>query len=193
LLLIFVALFDMNRIDFLSQFLDPKEKVGAVTPSSKFLIRKMLKPIDFHTANLVIELGPGSGNITKEILSKIPKDAHLMIFEINEDFYNHLHKIKDPRLEIINDSAEHIDKHIKKLHLPQADYIISSLPLGVIPKKIVEKITSASYNALKKGGKFIQFQYSLMEYKHLREKFKEVKLNFTALNIPPAFIYECIK
>jgi len=183
----------MNRVKFITQFLRPTEKVGAVTPSSRFLIKKMLKPIDFTKAHLVIELGPGSGNITEEILKKIPKNANLLAFEINEKFYEHLLTIKDPRLTAINDSAEHLQKHLKKLDLGEADYIISSLPLGVIPKKMVDKITSASYGALKKDGKFIQFQYSLMDYKHLRKKFKEVKLNFTPLNIPPAFIYECIK
>ena len=183
----------MNRVDFLSQFLNPNEKIGAITPSSKFLVKKMLKPVETRKANLVVELGPGPGNITKELLKKVSKNGHLVAFEINEDFYNHLKKIKDPRFTVINDSAEHIEKHLKKMFNTKADYVVSSIPLGALPKKVVENITSAAYDSLKSGGKFIQFQYSLIKYKHLKQKFSEVNLDFTPLNIPPAFIYECIK
>jgi phospholipid N-methyltransferase len=183
----------MNRIKFLTQFLNPKEKVGAVTPSSKFLIKKMLKPIDFKTARLIIELGPGFGNITKEILKKAHPDCKLIAFEVNTEFVTHLQDIKDERFTVIHDSAEHINEYLKQLKYKNADYIISGIPLGMMPKKLVDRITGAAYTSLQYGGKFIQFQYSLIEYKHLKNKFSDVKLDFTPLNIPPAFVYICIK
>lgn len=183
----------MNRIDFLTQFLSPKQKVGAVMPSGKFLIKKMLKPIDFKHPSVMIELGPGIGTITHEILKKSHKDSKLIAFEVNDEFVIFLNKIHDPRFICIHDSAEHVEKYLRQLNITHADYIISSIPLGMLPKKMVERITSAAYHALKDGGKFIQFQYSLIEYRHLKKRFKKVSLDFTPLNIPPAFVYECVK
>ncbi|HAP01681.1 MAG TPA: hypothetical protein DCQ93_07140, partial [Bacteroidetes bacterium] len=89
----------MKPIQFLNQFLENK-KVGAVMPSSRYLVREMIKPIDFSKAHLIVEYGPGHGNITKEILKKMLPDAKLLVFEINPPFIEELEKIKDNRLHI---------------------------------------------------------------------------------------------
>ena len=46
----------------------------------------MLEPINFSNAKCIVEFGPGTGSITKELLNKMPKDALLLVFEINKEF-----------------------------------------------------------------------------------------------------------
>lgn len=154
----------------------------------------MLKRIDFKEANVIVELGPGNGAITEHILKKLNPNAILICFEINDAFYKELLKIENTQLIVLKESAENIQEAIEKLGFSKIDHIISSLPLTIIPKKISQNILKVSHLSLTAGGTFIQYQYSLTYYKHLKGVFKEeISLDFEPLNIPPAFVYRCKK
>jgi phosphatidylethanolamine/phosphatidyl-N-methylethanolamine N-methyltransferase len=177
---------------FFKEFLKERKTVGALSPSSIFLARKMLAPIDFDKARVIVELGPGTGIFTKEVLKQLHPDAKLLVFETQRNFCELLEReIKDPRMVLINDSAEKIEHYLKANGLEQSDYTISSIPFTVVPTQIKNTILSQTVKCLKPGGMFIQFQYSLNAHKLLKSYFKTVKLDFTPMNIPPAFVYRC--
>jgi len=183
-----------NRIDFFKEAVKSLKTSGTVTPSSRFLAKRMLSKIDFSKANVLIELAPGNGIITKKILKKLHPKATLICFEINENFYKELLKIKNKQLVVIKASAEEIKKELKKLGFSKADHIISSLPLTIIPDEVSNMILQNSYNVLENNGTFIQYQYSLTYYKKLKAVFSEaISLEFEPLNFPPAFVYRCKK
>lgn len=166
--------------------------VGSITPSSKFLMRKMFAPINFSKADVILELGPGNGVFTKGLLSKMNKDSKLISFELSKSFCEYInHNIKDDRLILVNDSAEKVENFLNNRGITKVDYVVSSLPLAVIPKEIKHKILDNCVNLLNKDGRYIQFQYSLNAKKLLKTKFKNVEYKFTPINIPPAFVYQC--
>lgn len=182
---------------FLKEFLKERKEVGAVAPSSKYLCRKICNPIDFENTSVIVELGPGTGVVTRELISNMKEGTKLFIFETNESFY---HTLKEElkaheNIHLFNTSAENIVREIENYDIqPEGvDAVVSSLPLAVIPKEIVHAIIENSKFALKKGGKYIQFQYSLNALKLLKSEFTEVKINFTPMNVPPAFVYTCVK
>jgi phospholipid N-methyltransferase len=181
----------VSTLNFFSEFLKPKNKIGAVVPSSIFLVKKMIKPIKFTNVKCIVEFGAGTGTITKELLNRMPKDAVLLAFEINEDFCEELQKINDQRIKIISDTAENLEKHLLNNNIITIDYIVSSLPFAMIPNETVQYILTSVKKVLGKKGTFIQYQYSLNAFKRLKKTFKHVKLSFTFLNIPPAFIFTC--
>jgi len=183
-----------KKFNFFKEAVKNYKTSGTIVPSSKYLANKMLKDIDFSNANLIIELGPGNGAITHNILNKLKSNAILVCFEINDAFYNELKKINHPQLIVLKASAEKVERELKKLGYINADYIVSSLPLTIIPKEISHNILLENFNFLKKGGMFIQYQYSLTYYKKLKEVFgKNITLNFEPINFPPAFVYKCTK
>ena len=55
---------------FIKQYFGNKKEIGAIAPSSKFLRNRMMAPISFHSADVIIELGAGNGVFTKEIIKK---------------------------------------------------------------------------------------------------------------------------
>lgn len=176
---------------FISEFIKETKMVGAIAPSSKFLMKKMLSKIDFSNDITLIELGPGTGVFTSEILSRMTPNSRLLSFEINPVFYNQLKsKFKDSRLSLICDSAENVKNHISK-DIQSVDGIISSLPLAVIPIRVKLKILNALVDVLGVNNYFVQYQYSMNAKKILQAKFKQLEIDFTPLNIPPAFIYYC--
>jgi len=160
-------------------------------PSSRFLAKKMLKSIDFSKAKVIVELGPGDGIITHHILKKINKDTTVICFEINDVFYDNLLKIENPQLKVLKKSAENLEEELQLLGFTEVDYVVSSLPLSIIPKKIALNILKSSKDILVENGMYVQYQYSLSYYKKIKAVFGEnVSLSFEALNVPPAFVYK---
>jgi phospholipid N-methyltransferase len=181
-----------KQSNFLGEFIKGRKTVGAVAPSSKFLTKKMIAPIDFQKADIILELGPGNGVFTKAILERMKQTSKIFSFELNTAFYQHIfNNVDDKRLTLINDSAEKIDEYLEKHGIGKVDYIVSSLPFTVIPKEVKLTIIDKCVNQLKDDGMFIQFQYSLNAKKLLSLKFSQVKIDFSALNFPPAFVYKC--
>ena len=74
------------RILFFQGFLRRPSTVGSVIPSSRYLERRVVRAARLATAQLVVELGPGTGGTTRAILRALPADAKLLSIEINPDF-----------------------------------------------------------------------------------------------------------
>jgi phospholipid N-methyltransferase len=183
-----------SRIFFLKEALKNLRTLGTITPSSRFLAKRMLKEIDFSKVDVLVELGPGNGVITQHILDRLPPEATLVCFEINDNFYTQLLKVKNPQLVVIKSSAEKIKQELNLLGFHKTDHIISSLPLTMIPNKVSREILFKSFDVLQNGGTYIQFQYSLSYFKKLKTVFKKsISLDFEPLNLPPAFVYRCKK
>ena len=180
----------MDKIKFIKGFLKNWKEVGSVIPSSRFLTNKMIEPIDFEKAKVIVELGSGLGCFTCKILEMMREDARLFIFEINSDFCRELNNHKDSRLTVFNVSALDIAYHMKEI---QADYVISGIPLSTLSDDSRRLLLKTIKNILRDGGIYIQFQYSLGAYKKLKSIFNKVALKFTLLNAPPAFVYQCVK
>ena len=160
-----------KKIKFLKEALKNYKTSGTLVPSSRFLANKMLNNINFSEAKVIVELGPGNGAITKNILKRLAPEAVLICFEINNTFYKELQDIKHTQLIVIKESAENIIIEIEKLGFQEVDSIVSSLPLSIIPKQVSNKILSNSYFVLKTNGIFIQYQYSLSYLKKLKTVF----------------------
>jgi len=148
----------------------------------------MLHPIDFSKKLNLIELGAGDGVITRHILGEMSPDSKLFIFEVNDSFIEKLRQISDPRLYIIHDSAEKMDKYLNENGVDKVDHVISALPFVMFPEDLAEKIVRKASSLLKPGGKFVQIHYSLVLKKLYSKIFGNVKVGFVLLNIPPAFI-----
>lgn len=176
---------------FLKEFWKDKQMVGAICPSTCFLGEKMIENVDFDKARTIVELGPGTGVFTELILDRMHPDAKLLVFELNDSFYQNLAKrFNDPRVQIIHDSAEKIADYTDG---KKVDAVISSLPLMVFSEKLRNNVVNAAYDSLKKDGKYMQFQYSLQSKKLLQSVYKTVSVKFTMKNFPPAFVYTCSK
>jgi len=175
---------------FFKEFLKNSREIGSIMPSSQFLVRKMLSKINFTRAQTIIELGPGVGPITKELLRRMDPKSTLMVFEMNEKFCDQLRKVADLRLVVVHASALDIGKFLDGRTV---DYVISGLPLAWFPRAFTYELCAAISGVLSPDGEYVQFQYSLTSYVPLKKFFRKVSIAFTPFNIPPAFVYRCSK
>lgn len=166
---------------------------GTISPSSRGLINRLLASIDFASAKCLVELGPGNGCITRELLSRLGPDATLICFEVNNDFVAQLNDLNDPRLHVYNACASSIRQILDELDIECVDYVVSSLPLTIMENSVVQSIVESISANLCEGGRFVQYQYSLNNWDDIKPAFSQARLGFTLRNMPPAFIYECVK
>ncbi len=183
-----------KRTKFGLQFIKNYKQIGAVTPSSPFLTKKMLKNIAIDKAKNIVEFGPGTGVFTREILNRIAPDAKLISIELNTSLFEGLkNQITDPRLLLIHGSATDLPRFMNELGLASVDIIISSLPLAAFDSELKKKVIQTAFDCLKNKGRYVQFQYSLNAKEDLQSVFSHVSIDYTLLNLPPAFIYRCRK
>jgi phospholipid N-methyltransferase len=178
---------------FLKVAISSLKTSGTVKPSSKYLIDNCLRDVDFINAKNIIEFGAGDGCITQEIANRMNLNTQLFSFEFNPNFYHHCFKkfAHQPQVKMLDFSALDFDKVLKENQIEQVDFIVSSLPLTLFDEADIDLLLAKVKTHLKPDGHFVQYQYTLGQYFKLKKKFKNVNVQFTFRNIPPAFIYTC--
>lgn len=179
-----------NKKLFLKNFIANPKNIGSITPSSKKLCKKITNKISNKNNKIIIEIGPGTGVITEEILLKMNNTDKLFLFELNNEFYEILSKIyKDyENVIVINENANNIIKVLKHYNINKVDNIISGIPFVSINKLTAFKIILNCKKILKEDGNFSLFQYSPFFLKYFKKYFN-IEKSFVLNNIPSAFVY----
>jgi phospholipid N-methyltransferase len=177
---------------FARNFFRHPRMLGSIVPSSRFLIKQLLEPINFNRARVIVEYGPGVGGITAEVLRHMRADATLIAIETNPDFVRYLgDAIDDKRLRIIQGSAAQVDEILRRFGCLRADYIISGIPFSTIPAPEREQILRKTRDVLEPGGAFLVYQFSTRVLQDLQRVFGYVGRKFQPLNVLPAHLFIC--
>jgi phospholipid N-methyltransferase len=178
----------MNNWTFFREAVRNFRSTGAIARASPVLAKRLIRVIPSDRPLRVVELGPGEGSVTRELLQKLHPRSSLTAFEINRAFVDRLSRLSDHRLRVVGEGAERLTDHIAA---DSVDYVVSSLPLSMIPQPVKEEIIRQSRLVLAPGGQFLQYQYALQDYGLLKDSFGSVSVGFTLANLPPAFVYSC--
>ncbi len=166
--------------------------LGSIIPSSRFLIRRLLAPVDWAHARVIVEFGPGVGVISREILKRMRPDAVLIAIELNADFVEHLRAtLSDARVMVIHGSATTVDEVVRRSGATRADYVISGIPFSTMPAHDRETTLNKTRAVLDPQGLFLVYQFSSSVLGDLRRVFRQVTGRFEPLNLLPAHLYFC--
>ena len=175
---------------FLRGFFKNPVMVGSVIPSSRVLIEKMLRPVDWANTRLFVEYGPGVGTFTRPILDLLADDATLLTIDTNADFTKYLREsIDDPRLVAVTGSAADVEKILADRGFDKADYVLSGLPFSTLPPGVGEAIAAATAKAIRPGGAFLVYQFSPKVHDFIKPHFERIKRGFEWVNVPPATLF----
>jgi phospholipid N-methyltransferase len=178
-----------DRLRFLQAFVAHPRQVGAVLPTSRRAVRDMLDLADLAGADLVVELGAGTGVQTGEILERLKPGARLVALEIDPRLAKLLgERYDDPRLQVVCDSAENLQEHLDGA---TADVLVCALPFTSLPPDLRRRILDRLPLALGPRGVMVLIQYSPLIEPELRKRFGSVRRRLSPLNVPPAFLYAC--
>ena len=178
--------------------------VAAVLPSSIHLASAMVEPLPVSRALVAVELGAGTGAMTRELLNELPPDAKLLAFEINPRFYDYLKQtFRDPRLVLINESVENIEHELRQRGYEYVDVVVSSLGLGFMSEPKRRKIFEGLMPFVRPHTVLTQYQYihglqfsngrlrRLSLRPLLNKYFESVESRIIWRNFPPAYVYTC--
>jgi phospholipid N-methyltransferase len=178
------------RWQFLRGFIKHPVMVGSIIPSSKILIEKMLKPVDWQNTKLFVEYGPGVGTFTRPILDKMGPDARLIAIDTNCDFIDYLaDDIDDERFIAVHGSAADVETIIREHGFDHADYILSGLPFSTLPPGVGDDIAAATGRAIRDGGAFLVYQFSPKVRDFIAPHFEKIDRGFEWINVPPATLF----
>lgn len=185
-----------HTLHFFKRFLRNPAGVGAIAPSSKALARAMVSELKLEPGDVVLELGPGSGNITSQICRIIPNKEDFIAIEKDPQFAKML-KTRFSDIRIITDRAENAPKIFKKFNLAKPKVIISSLPFANKKESVRNKIIESLQSLMEPNTVFRTYQYVHAYYflsairfrKTMRDVFGQHQRSKIVLkNLPPAYV-----
>jgi phospholipid N-methyltransferase len=152
--------------EFYRQFREQYRNTGSILPSSRSLGRALVSEFRKRRGpSRILEVGPGTGAVTVEILRLLRPGDQFDLVEINEHFVALLRRRfeEEPLFRSRRHQAQLI--HAPLQDVPGQgvyDYLISGLPLNNFPLALVRDIFRAYRRLLKPGGVLSYFEYILI-------------------------------
>ena len=184
-----------ENLQFLQAFLKNPLKVGAIAPSSPDLAQDMLQGIHPDDHNIVLELGVGTGAITRFLRDVVPsRDSYLGI-ELDRDLVTTLNQ-NFPDMNIVCGSAADAYSIHKQSGLGKVRYVVCCLPFVSLPKEISETVLTEIEKFMDEGCELRLFQYAHGYFLPPAIKLREILQNrygksrrspLVLKNVPPAF------
>jgi phosphatidylethanolamine/phosphatidyl-N-methylethanolamine N-methyltransferase len=173
---------------YLGWLKNPK-RVGAIAPTSTGMARKMASVVRPESDLPVLELGPGTGVITKAILERGVRPENVVSVEYSQSFLPGL-KRQFPGVEFVYGDALNIAQIARDLGIERFDSIVSALPLLNFPVDQRTHLIKEMMNLLAPGRPMIQFSYGLSPpVPALAQAFEVRHLTNALLNLPPARLW----
>jgi len=174
---------------FLRSWLDAPFAVGAVAPSGRPLARLLAREI--RAGDRVVELGPGTGTVTREVLARGVAPDELVLIERCHGFADLL-ELDFPGVSVVRGDAT-LPQTAAALVPGSFDAVVSGLPLVLFGREQKSRLLSQCLAWLRPGGALYQFTYGgrcPLDRRQLDEHGLAARiLGFTAFNMPPAFVY----
>lgn len=184
-----------ENIEFLQAFLKNPLKVGSIAPSSPELAQAMVEDIRPTSESIVLELGVGTGAITKFLQEIVPDRRSYLGIEIDKTLVKLL-KENFPQLKIVRGNACDAYQIHRKTDFGKVGAIICCLPFVSLPNEVGERVFGEIDKFMEHGCTFRTFQYAHGYYfpsaiklrEHMRSRYgKATRSPLVVKNVPPAY------
>lgn len=179
-----------EEIRFFKGWIDKPKRVGAILPTSSITARRMASVINPQSGLPVLELGPGTGIITKAILERGIAPEKLHAIEFSTDFYQHLIE-HYPGVNFINGDAFDLDATLgETLKDQKFDCVVSAIPLLSFPMYRRVQLMEKLMEHLPSGRPVIQITYGpVSPVIAWPDRYHIEHFEFVVRNIPPAQLW----
>lgn len=145
---------------FIKQWVENPRLIGAVSPSGPALAKTMASFVDVSRAGPIVELGPGTGPVTKALLARGIAPERLVLVEYEGRFCKMLAE-RYPGVRIVQGDAYGLKKTLDGKISERVATVVSSLPLLVRPERDRVALLHQAFELMGDDGLFIQFTYGL--------------------------------
>lgn len=165
-------------------------KVGALLPSAPALARLIARQVEFGPEDAVIEVGAGTGSITKALVESGIPPERLFVIEIDADLCTYLRKKLPAHVQVIHGDAGKLADIVPSRWHGHVATVVSGIPMITLPFEAQQRLIRSWFSILKPGGKMLQYTYSLVSpIPEARLGLIGRRCGMAFLNVPPASVF----
>jgi phosphatidylethanolamine/phosphatidyl-N-methylethanolamine N-methyltransferase len=177
-----------DGLRFLRSWLAAPLRTGAQMPSGRHLSQAMAEAVDPSIPGLILELGPGTGPVTRALLDRGVDPARLVLVEANPEFCELL-RGRFPQCRVILGDALAVPRALLDAGEGPVAAVVSSLPLLVFPPWRRLRLLRDCFRLMGPRGRFVQFTYSARSPVPLRGAVKAKASRRIWRNLWPAKVW----
>jgi phospholipid N-methyltransferase len=148
---------------FFREFRRTFDTTGALAPSGRLLARAIVQPLREHDRPVrILEVGAGTGAVTKEIVRHVAPGDRLHVVELNDRFVEVLRRRFDsePGFREVAAQTEIIHAPVQELETAEPyDFIVCGVPFNNFSTELVKSIFRHMMELLGPGGTLSFFEY----------------------------------
>lgn len=179
---------------FLGKFCRHGTRIASLAPSSPWLARATLKDVDWARARVIVELGAGTGPITRAIAARARPETRVIVLERDPDFARLLRErfAHLSHFDVVEGDVCELAAILHDREIDEVDAVISGLPVPSFPIDLQQNLFRVVRTVLAPGGVFNQITEIPWVYQRLYQRFfADVRFVFEPRNFPPAGAYQC--
>lgn len=177
---------------FLSAFMRSPRSVGSIAPSSPALGRVIARNIDPSKPGVIVELGGGTGSISRALLENGIPAERLIVLERDPDLYRHLCR-EVPQAHVVHGDALDLHAILARMGVAQVNSVVCCIPMLTLPPELQHDLYRVAFDAMAPGGEIFQYTYGIgcpVARKALSKLNAQGKpVNVVLMNIPPATVW----
>jgi phospholipid N-methyltransferase len=177
---------------FLGKFLRQGVAIASVAPSSRWLSRTTVREVVWDSAKAIVELGAGTGPITRVIAQHAQPGCRVVVIERDPDFARLLSERFGSRsgFDVIHGDVGDLAEILDGLGIDRIDHVVSGLPIPSFPSTLQKRLFQTLHSRLHHEGSYSQITEIPWLYLGLyRRYFEQVRFDFEPRNFPPAGVY----
>jgi phospholipid N-methyltransferase len=171
---------------FISSALKGYKEIGMLFPSSHKSAQSVISLIPIEKMNKIIEVGSGTGRMTRVIQNHLSPGAQLFCVEKNPDFCAYLEEtFPTSNVVIINEHFENLLKIHPDIDVSLVDCVILSLPAALSPVAMRQLWLDLAHSVLVNGGYLLIHQFIPVMRQYLRNSHWVRKKRKWVIGLPP--------
>lgn len=203
-----------NSALFFREFVRNFHTTGAILPSGRALAAALCRFVadDSSRPRRILEVGPGTGAVTRSIIDRLGKHDRFDLVELNGAFVERLNGRfqAEPAFQAVAPRSRVFHCPVEELPAGESyDAIVSGLPFNNFTPVVVEQILTTITGRLAPGGVLSFFEYiavrparSLISGRSERARLRgigealravldphEIRRDAVLLNVPPAWVH----
>jgi phosphatidylethanolamine/phosphatidyl-N-methylethanolamine N-methyltransferase len=179
---------------FLGKFLTQGTAIASLAPSSRWLSRLSVQNIDWAHARALVELGAGTGPVTRVIAARARPDCRVVVVERDPDFARRLRSRfgGQANFDVVEGDIRNLRAILADRQIATVDHVISGLPVPSFPEDLRRGLFRDVRRILRSEGTYNQLtELPWIYWRFYRRFFNHVDFRFEPRNLPPAGVYFC--
>ncbi|MBY0282312.1 MAG: methyltransferase domain-containing protein [Alphaproteobacteria bacterium] len=180
---------------FFKRWLKNPSQMGTLAPVTPSLARLAANLVE-NPSDLIVELGAGTGRVTRALLAQGVKPQNLVLVELDHELcvflketLKDLPECKDSMPHIIEGDATRLAEIIPESFKGNVATVVSAIPFMYIPPIAREKIVQSSFDVLKPAGSILHITYNPKSPLAFKKDLNQERVGKLWFNVPPGFVW----